>query len=273
MASNILEKYGIKEVADFVMYEIDANGKPGKPVLYLDTLKVSTAEFNSESKEATGGKGNATLISWDSNKEITLTLEDALFSPKSLSIMLGASLAEIQAGKIKKTVTFVGDKANTTTFGLPKVWEGSNGVKFNIPTTIEVFDASGKKVTTPLSATNIETGETYFATFEVGVSALIMDITASQFPGTYYMTGDTYTRDQKTGKDSFFQLVIPKAKIVSEDAQLQMEADGDPSTFQMKAKVLKSGEAGGQGMIQLIKYDVTDAVASDSAAAKIWTQK
>lgn len=41
----------------------------------------------------------------------------------------------------------------------------------------------------------------------------------------------------------------------------------------MKAKVLKSGEAGGQGMIQLIKYDVTDAVASDSAAAKIWTQK
>ena len=42
--ANILEKYGIKEVADVMFYEIAANGKPGAPALYLDTLKVSTIE-------------------------------------------------------------------------------------------------------------------------------------------------------------------------------------------------------------------------------------
>ena len=36
---DILAKYGIKEVADVVFYELSEAGKPTKPVLYLDTLK------------------------------------------------------------------------------------------------------------------------------------------------------------------------------------------------------------------------------------------
>ena len=42
--ANILEKYGIKEVADVTFYKLDDNGIPMYPVLYLDTLKVSTIE-------------------------------------------------------------------------------------------------------------------------------------------------------------------------------------------------------------------------------------
>ena len=63
--ANILEKYGIKEVADVMFYEIAANGKPGAPALYLDTLKVSTIEQTAEEAEARGGKGNPALIIWD----------------------------------------------------------------------------------------------------------------------------------------------------------------------------------------------------------------
>ena len=81
--ANILEKYGIKEVADVMFYEIDDNGAAGKPVLYLDTLKVSTIEQTAEEASANGGKGNAPLIIWDYGKEITVTLEDA-FSLLSL---------------------------------------------------------------------------------------------------------------------------------------------------------------------------------------------
>lgn len=68
--ANILEKYGIKEVADVMFYEIAANGKPGAPVLYLDTLKVSTIEQTAEETEARGGKGNTSLIIWDLNSTI-----------------------------------------------------------------------------------------------------------------------------------------------------------------------------------------------------------
>ena len=87
--ANILDRYGIKEVADVTFYELDDNGDPGAPVLYLDTLKVSTIEQTAESSEARGGKGNPALITWDYGKEINVTLEDALYSPKSLALMFG----------------------------------------------------------------------------------------------------------------------------------------------------------------------------------------
>lgn len=63
--ANILDKYGIKEVADVTFYTIDEQGKKERPVLYLDTLKVSTIEQTAEEAEARGGKGNAPLIIWD----------------------------------------------------------------------------------------------------------------------------------------------------------------------------------------------------------------
>lgn len=63
--ASILDRYGIKEVADVTFYDLDENGAPTNPVLYLDTLKVSTIEQTGEQSDATGGKGNAPLIIWD----------------------------------------------------------------------------------------------------------------------------------------------------------------------------------------------------------------
>ena len=63
--ASILDRYGIKEVADVTFYEINADGTQGKPVLFLDTLKVSTIEQTAETVDARGGKGNPKLITWD----------------------------------------------------------------------------------------------------------------------------------------------------------------------------------------------------------------
>lgn len=51
--------------ADVTFYQLGDDGIPTNPVLYLDTLKVSTIEQTAEEAEATGGKGNAPLIIWD----------------------------------------------------------------------------------------------------------------------------------------------------------------------------------------------------------------
>ncbi len=103
--ASILDRYGIKEVADVTFYELNADGTPGKPVLFLDTLKVSTIEQTAEQVDARGGKGNPKLITWDYGKEITVTIEDALFSPKSMAIMLGDGQGTVNQGgrKIRKT--------------------------------------------------------------------------------------------------------------------------------------------------------------------------
>ena len=57
--------------------------------MYLDTLKVSTLEQSASQATANGGKGNPDLITWDFGKEISLSLEDALFTPASQSLMWG----------------------------------------------------------------------------------------------------------------------------------------------------------------------------------------
>lgn len=91
---NIFQQYGIKEVADVTFYSINRIGDEEfyTPVLYLDTLKISTIEKKNQSSDSYGGYGNQKLSSWNFSKNITLKLEDALFSPASMSLLWGGQL-------------------------------------------------------------------------------------------------------------------------------------------------------------------------------------
>lgn len=97
-----LGAFGIKEVADVRFYRTTdvtytkADGTTpakieatGEPVLEFDTLKVSNVEFTAEQTDAKGGKGNLPLLTWDYNREVNITLEDALLSMKTLKAMFG----------------------------------------------------------------------------------------------------------------------------------------------------------------------------------------
>lgn len=89
---NIFEQYGIKEVADVCLYAIELDENDDEvyvPVMYLDTLKISSVEETAEQTSARGGLGNPELIIWDYGKEITVTLEDALYTPASQGMTWG----------------------------------------------------------------------------------------------------------------------------------------------------------------------------------------
>lgn len=66
----------------------------------------------------------------------------------------------------------------------------------------------------------------------------VIEINANRFPGNYTVIGRTFARDQKTGKDHLFTFHIPNAKIQSENT-LTMEAEGDPTVFNMSLRVLR----------------------------------
>lgn len=245
--ASILDKYGIKEVADVVFYDISASGLAGAPVLYLDTLKVSTIEQTAETSYAQGGKGNANLIAWDYGKEINVTLEDALFSAKSMSIMFGnGRVASSTTATFSKTIQFVATAASTA--GAPTTWMDATGS--TKPITGAIFhDETGSTI----ASTAILSGSTYFATFNYAakdVSTIV--ISASNFPGTYYVTGDTYARSAITGRDEYFQFIIPKAKVTAENT-ITLEAEGDPSVFSMNLTVLRPEDG---NMLKLVKYNV-----------------
>ena len=243
--ASILDRYGIKEVADVMFYDIKADGTIGNPVLYLDTLKVSTIEQTAENTSARGGKGNTELISWDYGKEITITLEDALFSAKSMALMFGDLDGVSKEGEIYKTVYFAGKQPPTT-------WE-ANGQQYEVAGDATYYDAETGKL---VAQGELKDEGHYYCTFKIPAQDIgVIDINPSTFPGTYYITGDTYARSAITGKDEFFQFVVPKAKVQSE-VTLTMEAEGDPSTFSMNLKVLRPDSG---PMMKLIKYNVTTA--------------
>lgn len=91
---NIFNKYGIKEVADVTFYSITRIGDEEflTPVLFFDTLKVSTLNKSVETVNATGGKGNSKIISWNFGKDLKLKLEDALFSEASMDMYMNGHL-------------------------------------------------------------------------------------------------------------------------------------------------------------------------------------
>ena len=275
MAMDVLSRYGIKEVADVTFYQL-IDGKPAYPVLYCDTLKVSTIEQTADEATANGGKGNVALISWDYNKDINVTIEDALFSAKSMAILFGNGNAdEFTRGLIMKTETFKPTVAVTAagtyitgteakSAGWKEKFTGPDGKEY---TKINPkFFLATEKETTDLSkvakVTKLDPTLTYFCTYDLLASGAAIRIGASTFPGTYYVVGDTFARSQADGKDEFFQFIISKAKITSENT-ITMEADGDPSVFNMNLHVLRP-ESG--DMMKLVKYELldgTDGTGSD----------
>ena len=256
--TNILQRYGIKEVADVTFYDINKDGSVGKPVLVLDSLKVTSIEQTAETTEARGGKGNAKLIVWDFGKELTVNIEDALFSPKSLSIMMAdgkVSDATEVTKYVRRSARVVATTAGTTR---PKVFLDDKEIS-----DLEVKDmkwyapAAGEVGLTEITGTTYQfiKGEVYIATWEHPVKAkTTITISPDSFPGTYYVTGDTMIRSERTGKDEYFQFVIPKAKMQAEQT-ISMEAEGDPATFNMTLQVLRP-ESG--DMLQFIKYEFFD---------------
>jgi hypothetical protein len=278
----ILDKYAIKEVADVMFYELDSKGAPSAPVLYLDTLKTSTLSQSSETVDARGGKGNVKLLSWDTNKELTLEMEDAVFSAKSLGIMFGGTMTDNQGNQevlktLKAEDISQSEVASETDYCVFTLKGQKYYIAKNRVTTFAYV--AGSAVPTAVTTPDWGTKNFDFATFDLldctmsaeaavlGTNTVVKNgieirIDAEFGDNTYYITGDTYARNVASGKDEFLQFIIPKGKISAEDVSLTMEADGDPATFSMTVNCLKAADG---SMVKLVKYELdSNTVATGS---------
>ena len=283
--ASILDKYGIKEVADVMFYELDNYGAPSAPALYLDTLKVSTITQSAELVDATGGKSNVKLLTWDTNKELTLEIEDALFSAKSLGIMFGGSMKDNgNQQEVLKTLKASDIEASTEVGESDYAIFYLRGQKYYIAKnrlTYFVYLA-GYSVPTAVSSPNWAPKNFDFVTFDlldatnaaaapvIGTNTVVkngieINITAEFNDNTYYITGDTFARNYQSGKDEFLQFVVPKGKVSAEDVSLTMEADGDPATFSMTVNCLKAQDG---SMLKLIKYELESQTVSTGSKNK-----
>lgn len=261
------DKFGAKEVMDVTFYDTVT----GKPVLFCDTLKLSTLEVKASQSFARGGKGNPKLLVWDFDKEISMAISDALMSPKSFQILSGNAVTTgVQKIYMRQDSVWIADPNDGTKmidqgalYPLTATAGGAITLGFT-PTeaaaNILVYEATDDGGT-PLAAgalvgkvlTNVAWANkvlvAYYTVNQTGVQTYL--VTASNFPSSYRIVGDTVIKNSRTGKDESFQVVVNNAKV-SSNFKFEFKSDGDPSVFDMNVDVLK--ESTSDKMVTMSQY-------------------
>ena len=140
--------------------------------------------------------------------------------------------------------------------GWSNVFTGPDGKTYK-KVNPKFYDAKGKSMT----GQTLDIGQKYFCSYDLKATGAVIEISANSFPGTYYAVGDTYARNEVTGEDEFFQFIIPKAKVQSENT-ITLEAEGDPSVFNMNLRVMRPADG---VMMKLVKYNLDEGKETTEA--------
>ena len=265
-------KFGVREICDVVLKK-KAGGWFGNlyldknmPVLYFDTLKTSSLEGQATTVYAQGGKGNPRLVAWEGDRVVTFTMEDALISPESFSILSGAGFVdaskedkiyvhateqvEVKGGKItlKKLpsnegemyVMLMTEDGSIDPKELPmQIQKGDIKYEMELATVLGNWakayneDERHSKLGLPAAeAPSIADGAVVYVDYYVEAQSGVkqIDIEAGKFGGSYYLEASTLFRDQATGNDYPAEFIIPNCKVQS-NFTFTMAPTGDPSTF------------------------------------------
>ena len=261
-------KFGVREIANVVFKAKNSQKigpydfEKGQPVLYIDSAKTSTLEGAATTVYATGGRGNTRLIAWEGEKTLTFTVEDALLSPISFSMLSGAGLLKAKSDSsdeihfhqtsnaiMSATTTSQDGKATAVEIDLTDALEPTEQICSTAPIYVMKLDNYGdltgdvikgwstakvedleKKLT--LSGEDLETGAVMVDYYVIKPASTVseLQIDAENFAGYYYVEADTLFRRQTDGKDLPANITLPNVKIQS-NFTFSMAATGDPSTF------------------------------------------
>lgn len=239
-------KFGIKEVADVIFFDIETKA----PVLFFDTLKVSSIENEAESAEARGGKGNANLLTWNYGRTATLTMQDALLSMESLSTLAGTEIEEatVATGHERIVVPTGGAVTlkNTPKADTVQIYASENGVLGDaIAVDGTIVTQTGSEITGLTAGKAISV----FYEYDAPQGSTLVRFRSDAFPSTYRVIGDTVVRDRATGKDVAAQFVIPRAQLQA-GFSLTMDVE-NVSVFDFNLNILKDSNS--EDLYQIVK--------------------
>ena len=238
-------KFGVREICD-VVFKANQNGKlggievkKGQPVLYIDSAKTSTIEGAATAVYATGGRGNTRLITWEGEKTLTFTVEDALLSDIGFAILSGAGLFKLGddsdhgQAMVHCTAVAYADETGLITLedepaeDAPIFVMGYKDGSIDPTKIIAISDITGNKLT----ATDAKSQQVFVDYYIKSTKAVTeIQIDAENFAGYYYVEASTLFRREADGRDMPAEITFPKVKIQS-NFTFTMAPSGDPSTF------------------------------------------
>lgn len=269
MANNIalfqdqMKRFGVVTVMDAVFYEY---GTP-KPVLMLDTLKVSSISMDGSNKDIRGGMAADLLIQYYHSRTISLEITDALVSLESLQTLWGTKAQSLQWTRGQAKV-----KANGSTLTIPsqfiKPVEYSGSPTAADVNDISVFDVTAKTWLAPSgSSYNVTSGQEYI--IYGYVAAVASDnpaeivLKSTTFPSALTLVGRTVFLNED-GKQVLAEIEIPKFQF-GNAFDFAMDAEGDASTFNFSGTALAAGDEKELIKIKTLKTGATGESVMDHA--------
>ena len=274
-------KYAAVTVCDVTLYDLISK----YPVMFFDTLQVTSIEGAAETTDIQGGQGNATLASVSHSKTVDVQFDDAIMTMSSLALLTGGNLERADnEHKITMTQTeLVELGAGKDTLVLSEtvkegtyVWAAKmiNGVLSTATRTttkagkdvkeIKISDLYNAEVDSEASVYRV------FYEYEKGVEAgelSELTVLADKFAGTYRFIGDTVLFNQYTGTNDVFQIEIPRLKLDS-SYSMSFNASTEAIVFSFKGKALRD-DFGQMIIFRQLRNDMASADAAD-AASEIW---
>lgn len=259
-------RMGVREICDVVFRPLTAvdignqHFDAGQPVLYLDTAKTSSLEGASTTVYAQGGKGNPRLIGWDGEKTLTFTVEDALISPVSFSMLSGAGIVKGRAA----TETDPGQKIYTHQVYDLVVETAGNNFYVKLPADVRNGDTIVVSKEAPIYATILDSAggpKTFLsaikaaeiftdAALTTAVTVTNSEIQLQASDEVYFKIADTdntnYTDGQVKGGNT---VRIDCYTVHTEGAQeIQIDAESFAGYYYIEADTLFRDEVTGQDL-------------------------
>lgn len=251
-------RWSIREAGEASFYDLTT----GKAIVTLTTLKTSGVETTGETVYARGGRGNAKLIGFSSNRESNLSLEDAIFDNEAVAMLTGNDLvAGVKTIDRHETQSITSNKLTldkTPKGALVSVFkinaDGTNGEEYTLgtPSTNEKeYSITDKELTFHTGVANGTLFRIYYKV-ETATDTKTVKVTSDMFGGTFKVVLDVLVVDEFTKKAFQGQLIVPNAKFM-DNFNLAFSADGDPATLNLEMEVLKSPTS--TDMWELVIFD------------------
>ena len=261
-------KYASVTVCDVTLYDLITK----YPVMFFDTLQVTSIEGAAETTDIQGGQGNATLASVSHSKTVDVTFDDAIMTMSSLALLTGGNLEQAtDSKKITMTETEIVEvkgAAKSITLSRPAkvgtyVWIAmmTNGI-------LSTASRLEEKVTSEKTEFNftefhnapVSAEDAIYRVFyewEMGFNDAEelseLTVLADKFAGTYRFIGDTVLFNQYTGLNDIFQIEIPKLKLDS-SYSMSLNASTEAVVFSFKGKALRD-DLGNMIIFRQLKQD------------------
>ena len=227
------KEFGLKELYSLTLkttYPIEMEGRTfeaGEVIARFDKIQLANFRELTSRANASGGKGNSTLVVWEDPKEIHLNFTQGVFSKRQFALLSNANLLKKEVNeKVFIPHHFMGESDENGIIQLDKE-RVSNVFVYNAETFEKIrpisVDLEKGVIVIEKKYCNVEVDFQY----EYTNGATVMSIGQKLIQGFLSLEGKTRVKDDITGKTRTAILRIPRLKLVS-DLSMRLGREAGP---------------------------------------------